>query len=85
MCKGKKVKENISDALLELVLAGVCFGIGALVLLLFGADVWQADPELAILIGAIVVIVLIVVGYFVVNKIKKSRTKVRDSEDSTRE
>ena len=48
-----KFREAIIEALLELLLTAVCFGIGALVLFLFGVnlDSTDLDFELIVLIG----------------------------------
>lgn len=73
MSKKKKLLENLTDAALELVIAAVCFGIGALILHLSGSGVWQTDPELVVLIGVGIVIVVTLAAYFAIKRIKKMR------------
>ena len=55
-----KFREAIIEALLELLLTAVCFGIGALVLFFFGVnlDSPDLDFELIVLIGISPVVLL---------------------------
>lgn len=48
-----KIGETLLEALIEIVLAVICFGIGTLVLNLFGVgfSLWEVDPDRIILIG----------------------------------
>ncbi len=73
----KRTKKEIGMALLEglceLVLALICFGIGALLLHLFGVDFTSADIDfdLIILIGVGVFFAVFIAVYFLVQWIKK--------------
>lgn len=69
----RTVKEIVFEIFLELILTLVFLGIGALVLILFGADFnfLEIDPELVTLIGFGAVLVLFVLVYIIVRLVKK--------------
>ena len=78
-------KEKFTDALIEIVATVVLFGIGALVLSLFGGntDAWYADGDLLIIIGcaAIAVPLAIVWGVSRYLQRKKSENTENETED----
>ena len=73
----KRTKKQIGMALLEglgeLLLALLCFGIGALIVSLLGVDVFAIDFELLVLLGTAVFVGVFVAVYFLVQWIKRLR------------
>ena len=75
----KRTKKEILTALLEglceLALTLICFGIGALLLHLFGVDITSTDIDfdLIILIGVGIFLALFIGAYFLVQWIKGKR------------
>ena len=72
----KQFEEAMSEALGEIVLTLVLFGIGAFILWLFGVD-WGSsdiDGDLIVLIGIIVPVIVLGILFALVDWIKK-RTK----------
>ena len=73
----KRTKKQIGAALLEglgeLLLTLFCFGIGALIVRLFGADVFNIDSELLILLGVAVFLAIFTAVYFLIQWIKRLR------------
>lgn len=73
----KKDKNGIGakllEGLIELALALVCFGIGALVVSLFGVNLDSAnmDAELVILLGIVVFVVIFGIVFALVQLLKK--------------
>ena len=72
--KKGKLKENLIDGLLELVLTVVFFAIGWGVLSLFGMDVEEMDSDLTVLIGIAVLAVIFGTVAVVVHFMKKKRS-----------
>ena len=72
-----RTKKQIGMALLEglgeLLLALLCFGIGALIVSLLGVDVFAIDFELLVLLGTAVFVGVFVAVYFLVQWIKRLR------------
>ena len=73
----KRTKKQIGMALLEglgeLLLTLFCFGIGALILRLFGVDVFAIDSDLLVLLGTAVFVGVFVAVYFLIQWIKRLR------------
>ena len=73
----KRTKKQIGMALLEglgeLLLTLFCFGIGALILSLFGVDVFAIDSDLLLLLGTAVFVGVFVAVYFLIQWIKRLR------------
>lgn len=75
----KRTKKEILTALLEglceLALSLICFGIGALLLHLFGVDITSTDIDfdLIILIGVGIFLALFIGAYFLVQWITGKR------------
>lgn len=73
----KRTKKQIGAALLEglgeLLLTLFCLGIGALIVRLFGADVFNIDSELLILLGVAVFLAVFAAVYFLIQWIKRLR------------
>ena len=69
----KQIRSALLEALLELVLTVVCFGIGALIVHLFGVDLDSpnVDFELMILIGIVVPIAFFAIVFALVQWSKK--------------
>ncbi len=61
------------EGLGELLLALLCFGIGALIVSLLGVDVFAIDFELLVLLGTAVFVGVFVAVYFLVQWIKRLR------------
>lgn len=70
----KRVKEALSEILLELIIVIVCLGIGIIILTLFGVDITspEIDYELIALLGSVVIISIFVAAYFIIQGIKKA-------------
>ena len=70
----KKLSEGLLEAILEIVLTLIFFGIGALIIGLFGVelDSLDTDGDLIVLIGIIVPIVLFGIVYALVRFFKKT-------------
>ena len=66
-----KFGEALLEALLEIVLAIICFAVGAFMMHLFGVDFAKMDADLLILIGIVIFVVLFVLVSFVIKGIKK--------------
>ena len=73
----KRTKKQIGLSLLEglgeLLLTLLCFGIGALIVSLFGVDIFAIDSDLLVLLGTAVFIAVFVAVYFLIQWIKRSR------------
>ena len=69
----KKIYEGLLEALVEIVLTLIFFGIGALIISLFGIklDSLNTDGDLIVLIGIIVPIVIFGIIYALVRFFKK--------------
>ena len=80
--KKEQIKNGLIEVLLELVVYGVAFLIGAVIIGLFGFDFDDpsVDGELVALIGIVVFVALIAIVSFCVKKIKKC-IKKRNQED----
>lgn len=72
-------KEALMDALLEVVVAVVLFGLGALVLSLFGVELDAVDGDTVLLIGVGVMALLGAVVWVV--EILKKKKKPSDKQD----
>ena len=70
----KKIYEGLLEALVEIVLTLIFFGIGALIIGLFGVelDSLDTDGDLIVLIGIIVPIVIFGIVYALVRFFKKT-------------
>lgn len=69
-------REVILEIACELALTLVCFGLGALILHLFGVDgrsLLDMDSDLVVLVGVGVILVIFVASYFLVQFIKKRK------------
>ncbi|MBQ4102572.1 MAG: hypothetical protein IJC85_06805 [Oscillospiraceae bacterium] len=71
----RKIKEKLLDVAFEFVLMLVLFGIGALILGLFGVEINIAsiDPEFVILVGIVALFLFFGIGYLLVKGIKKKK------------
>ena len=71
----RKRKEKLLDVAFEFVLMLVLFGIGALILGLFGVEINIAsiDPEFVILVGIVALFLFFGIGYLLVKGIKKKK------------
>ena len=70
----KKIYEGLLEALVEIVLTLIFFGIGALIISLFGIKLnsLNTDGDLIVLIGIIVPIVIFGIIYALVRFFKKT-------------
>ncbi|MBQ7411735.1 MAG: hypothetical protein IJW10_02365 [Clostridia bacterium] len=75
----ENLKERIIDVLLELVLGVLCLAIGIGILVLLGKGIDEIDFEIAMLIGASIIIALIIIIYLVVKSIKKKKASGKDN------
>lgn len=75
----KNLKERIIDVLLELALGVLCLAIGIGILVLLGKGIDEIDFEIAMLIGASIIIALIIIIYLVVKSIKKKKASGKDN------
>lgn len=81
----KKNKKNIGsallDALIELVLALICLGIGVFIFNLFGVDFKSSniDYDLLILLGVVIFFVIFGIVYSLLQWIKKMVKNKRNS------
>ena len=69
-------REVILEIACELALTLVCFGLGDLILHLFGVDgrsLLDMDSDLVVLVGVGVILVIFVASYFLVQFIKKRK------------
>lgn len=71
----RKIKEKLLDVAFEFVLMLVLFGIGALILGLFGVEINIAsiDPEFVILVGIVALFLFFGIGYLLAKGIKKKK------------
>jgi hypothetical protein len=71
----KKVKEAFFDALLEIVLTLIFFGVGALIVSAFGVDFDTLNTEFdwVILLGCAVFLVLFLLVYAFIQWLKRTR------------
>ena len=71
----RKRKEKLLDVAFEFVLMLVLFGIGALILGLFGVEINIAsiDPEFVILVGIVALFLFFGIGYLLAKGIKKKK------------
>ncbi len=69
----KKIREVLLEGLAEIVMTLICFGIGALILSLFGVSLELAiiDYELIVLIGIVVPVVIFGTVHALVQWFKK--------------
>lgn len=76
----RRFREALLEALGELVLTLVFFGIGALVLNLFGIDISfaEADPDLIALLGILAAVACFGLVYLAVSLIKKRKREVSE-------
>lgn len=71
-----KFREIVLEIVCELVLTLICFGLGALILRLFGVDgkaLTEFDSDLVILIGIAVPVVIFIAVYYLVQFLKKRK------------
>ena len=69
-------REVILEIACELALTLVCFGLGALILHLFGVDeksLLDMDSDLVVLVGVGIILAIFVAVYFLVQFIKKRK------------
>ena len=80
--KKQKFKENLTEALLELLLGAVLLIIGFAVASLFGADMplFETDPEIFVLIGIGFIAFIFFALYIIRRSVNKKRT-TKYSED----
>lgn len=78
-----KFGETLLEALLEIVLAVICFAVGALVMHVFGVDFSSMDADLLILIGIAIFVALFVIVGLVVKGIKKLSNKNSNNDQPT--
>lgn len=75
-----RLRENLSEALVELILTVIFFGIGAAVVSLFGVD-WNSetmDSDLIILIGIVGVVLSFSIVYVLVKLFKKKSAEKQE-------
>ena len=75
----ENLKERIIDVLLELALGVLCLAIGIGILVLLGKGIDEIDFEIAMLIGAGIIIALTIIIYLVVKSIKKKKASGKDN------
>ncbi|MBO5287719.1 MAG: hypothetical protein J6B34_06290 [Clostridia bacterium] len=82
--KKKKIISVLLEVLCELIITVVCFGIGALIISLFGVDYqWISEnADLIILIGVAVFIIVFVAIYATIQKVKGKLEKLRRKDDN---
>ena len=75
----KQIKEDLLDGLLEIVLSLVFCAIGALIISLFGIvpDFSKIDPDLLIVLGAVVFLVVFGIVCALL-QLKKKKKKKKD-------
>ena len=69
----KKIKSALLEILAETILTVICFGIGVLILRLFGVnlDFSDTDPDLIVLLGIVVAAVTFGIAYGLTQWFKK--------------
>lgn len=75
----ENLKERIIDALLELAFGVLCLAIGIGVLVLLGKGIDEIDFEIAMLIGAGIIIALIIIIYLIVRFVKRKKASGKDN------
>ncbi|MBO5373921.1 MAG: hypothetical protein J6A54_00545 [Clostridia bacterium] len=70
----KRLKENLLDAILEVVFGVICIAIGAGVLMLFGKSIDDMDFEVMALIGIGVIVAIAILVYLAFRMIKKKKS-----------
>lgn len=73
--RGNRVKDELFNGLLELILCLVCFVIGAGVLALTGLSDCDSSGELSMLIGILVLVVISLIIFGIVKLIKYMKNK----------
>ena len=68
--RGDKLLDALLEIVMEVVLTLVCFGIGALVMGLFGKGVDFADGDFIIFIGIIVLVAVTAVACSIIKLVK---------------
>lgn len=73
----KKFREALLDGFIEIVLTGICFGIGFLILRLFGVslDSPKIDFDLIVLLGLIAPVVIFGIVSALISRLKKNQKK----------
>ena len=74
--KTSRFREIMLEIICELALTLVCFGLGALILHLFGVDgksLLDMDSDLVVLVGVGMILAIFVAVYFLVQFIKKRK------------
>ena len=69
----KKLKEGLTDALLELILSAVCLVIGIGALVIFGVNIESIDFELAFLLGLVILIAILLIPFFIKRALIKKK------------
>ena len=78
MKRKSRFREIMLEIICELALTLVCFGLGALILHLFGVDgksLLNMDSDLVVLVGVGIILAIFVAVYFLVQFIKKRKNK----------
>ena len=70
----KKLSEGLLEAILEIVLTLIFFGIGALIISMFGVelDSLDTDSDLIVLLGIVALVVLFGIVYALARFFKKA-------------
>ena len=79
----EKLRDGFIEALIEIALTLVLFGIGALIVSLFGIklDDSEIDSDLIVLIGFVAVAVVIAAIYLTVRAVRKTHRKKAKKKD----
>ena len=83
----KKFLLALADGLLELAIAVLFFGIGVLVLRLFGVDfdILNTDGELIVLVGIVAFALVFAVAFLVIKSIKGKRRSAREDTETKKD
>lgn len=76
----KRLKENLLDAILEIILGLACFAIGIGVFALFGKEMDDIDFDIAFLVGLGVIVAISIVVFLIVRSVRKSSKRIEEND-----
>ncbi len=76
--------DSMIEMIFEIIIGIIFFGVGFLVLKIFGIDAIEKDFEAVVLVGFTSLVGLPLLGYFVVRLVKKKSTKADGDKDDIR-
>ena len=79
----KKLLDAMLEVLLELLMMAVFFGLGVLVMWLFGVkiDLLATDPELVMLLGFAIALPLFILASVIVDLVKRRMKKATEERE----